>query len=263
MAHLLIQDTDTLVGAVLDDAALDVAGNSARQLLSGLRLPTPVTGPDGHCTATGPIEALPTLTGQLVDGPAPDPNRPSDTAFALTMRVNPGTGWITLAGPTVAEPGDAGGMAALPPELVPYNPAAAGDPARLRSGMILRTGAVEELRFSYTNARLLANYPAAQLNVVRESGPAPLPTADTVPVTYGLSRKILLQTPVRLPIPAAPAPLTGNVTCWPFPNRCSPAPGLTPRLATSWFARAATAPASPPTPCSTQPSRRSCCHPPR
>jgi hypothetical protein len=129
VAHLLIQDTDTLVGAVLDDAALDVAGNSARQLLSGLRLPTPVTGPDGHCTATGPIEALPTLTGQLVDGPAPDPNRPSDTAFALTMRVNPGTGWITLAGPTVAEPGDAGGMAALPPELVPYNPAAAGDPA--------------------------------------------------------------------------------------------------------------------------------------
>ena len=223
--HLPIQGVDSLVAAVLArDVARNVSADSARQLLSGLRLPSPVYGPlhpddpQDHATATGPLQPLYALTGQQAAAPAPDLEHPDEIALEVTFSVHDDAPWITLADSTVAGPEDA-----------------------LPEGRIVRTGAADTLLFRYTNAQLAADYPALVLTVPAGHRPQPLPAGETVPVTYGLDHRIVLQSAVPLPLPpiadgsaeptgarrpgraaGAPsedAPLTGTATVWPFPAR--------------------------------------------
>ncbi|HEU5331423.1 MAG TPA: LysM peptidoglycan-binding domain-containing protein [Actinocrinis sp.] len=218
VTQLPIQATDTLVGAVLDRAALGVGANSARQLLSGLSLPAPVPDPDGHVDATGPLSPLFTLTGQMADGPAPGSRPPNEVALDVTVRVDPDArGWVTLAGSTVAR---SAGPGALPAKLAPFNPAAAQDPGRVHPGMILSSGPVDQLVYRYTDEQLGDLYPGDALSLPVPVAVEPLAVSERVPTTYGLGRKIPLQTPIVLPIPlsgTAEDALTGTATLWPFP----------------------------------------------
>lgn len=225
VAHLLVQSIDTLVGAVIDAAALGVAGNSARQLLSGQRLPDRIVAPDGRVTAGPETHPLYTLTGQMGVGPAPDAGPPEQVALQVDFGVEPGVPWIELSGSAVAQPDPAFpavNRAVLPPEYEPFNPAVAHDPGRLRPGMILRTGAVDALGFRITYATLGQRYPGVGLTVKPLAGPAALPTAVAVPLAYDLPRRIALQAPkpAELAIPQeGAAPLTGQATVWPFPPK--------------------------------------------
>lgn len=202
--HLPLQGVDALVDAVLASrAASDVSGNSSRQLLSGLRLPAPVyrrlhpDDPREQATATGAPVALYQLTGQQADSPAPDLEHPDQTALEVTFSVHAGVPWVTLADSTVAGPDDAA-----------------------PTGQIIRTGAADTLTFRYTNAQLDADYPALELRIPSGVAPQPLPTAETVPVTYGLDHRIVLQSAIPLPLPpAGDVPLSGTATIWPFPAR--------------------------------------------
>lgn len=215
--HLPAQRLESLVAAVLaHDVARNVSANSARQLLSGLRLPGPVYGPlrpddpRDHATATGPLQPLYALTGQQAASPAPDLEHPDEIALEVTFSVHDDAPWITLADSIVAGPGDAA-------------------PA----GRIVRTGAADTLTFRYTNGQLAEDYPTLVLTVPDGHRPQPMPAGETVPVTYGLDHRIVLQSAVPLPLPpiadgatgtaaGAPsqdAPLTGTATVWPFPSR--------------------------------------------
>jgi LysM repeat protein len=224
VTHLPVQDIDDLVDAVLDsDAAAHVAGNSCRQLMSGLRLPEPETGPDGHTTATGPLSPLYTLTGQMASGPAPDSSRPQETGLEVKVHVDAGAAsWIRLIGSAVVEAGhSAEELAARLPELARLNPALAAAPERIRPGLIIRTAETDELVFTYTNLQLAEHYPDPDepLLVQPVAGPSPLPLADVVPTTYGADRRIALQTPQPLPIPAEGSEaLTGISSAWPLPE---------------------------------------------
>ncbi|WP_432973878.1 hypothetical protein [Dactylosporangium sp. CA-233914] len=96
IAHLLVHGIDDLVAAVLDDATEVIGARSARNLLSGTRLPAPVYDPDRHASATGPLTAIADLVGQQF--PAPAPAGP-DNAVALELTVTANAdaaGWITL-----------------------------------------------------------------------------------------------------------------------------------------------------------------------
>ncbi|NUR27676.1 MAG: hypothetical protein HOV83_17840, partial [Catenulispora sp.] len=225
VAHLLVQTIDKLVDAVIDEAALNVAGNSARQLLSGQRLPQRNVAPDGRVTAGPETDPLVMLTGQMGVGPSPNAGPPDQVALQVDFGVEPGVPWIALSGSAVAQPDPAAhapGRAVLPPEYEPFNPAVVHDPDRLRPGMILRTGAVDAVGFRITYGTLLQRYPGAVLTVKPVAGPAALPTVVAVPLAYDLPRRIALQAPkpTELAIPQdGAAPLTGQATVWPFPPK--------------------------------------------
>ncbi|MEZ0109717.1 hypothetical protein ABH920_003731 [Catenulispora sp. EB89] len=229
IARLPAQEIDRLVEAVADQAAGTVAANSARQLMSGQRLPLPgstfPTTPDG-APAAEPLAPLYELTGQLVDGPAPDGGDPSRVALDVAVSVNqsPENTWVRLSGSTVADADVVQAFAdsgILPADAAAHNPALAADPARLRPGMILLTGPTDALTYQYTNSQLRALYPPFGMTARTPFTVEALPTSERVPTVYGLSRKTALQTPVMLRLPWRPddrdAPLTGTATLWPFP----------------------------------------------
>lgn len=71
------------------------------------------------------------------------------------------------------------------------------------------------LGFTFTNAELKAQYPAAGLAVEPHEGPAAIPLGEAVPVTHGLDHRTVLQAAVPLAIPSADPALTPSL--WRFP----------------------------------------------
>lgn len=239
-AHVPAHYTDTLVDEVLDGSAVrDIFAQTARNVLSGARLPAPARDDAGRTAAIGALTSVCDLTGQQLAAPAPDPARPGDVRLEITVTVNPeAAAWIALVGSVVAGPADtvAGLASAADGEsgFADLNPELAADPTRLRAGLIVRTGPAAALKFSYTNAELQQLYPATGLVVTpfTGQGPAPLPVADKVPRTYGLDLRIELQAPMPLPLPEAmaadqpsrrPGPLAdvpapAGASAWPLPE---------------------------------------------
>ncbi|MGJ4953559.1 hypothetical protein [Bradyrhizobium sp. HKCCYLS20291] len=219
--HLPVQDIDALVARVMTGAAPpSISGLSSRLLLSGLQLPGPVVDQDTkQITANGPLTALYGLTGQQFTGPAPNLNQPNDTALNVTFTADSGFGWIELQdSTTVGSSETLDALLARVPHAHELN-GALTRPGRVAPGLVVHTGAVASLKFSYTNADLDKRYPASGLGLSPVGGPAPLAMAGQTPRTYGLDQRVELQAPEALPIPKAGiTPLTGNPSLWPLPD---------------------------------------------
>ncbi|WP_168355872.1 hypothetical protein [Sphingomonas gei] len=210
---------DTLVSLVLTGKGFtDITAQSSRQLMSGLRLPGPVSEGDGPARATGPMTAMASLSGQQLTGPPP--GTATTPSITITATLDSGFDWIGLVDSIVAEEGETRvALEARAPAALSGNRRLAQSPdAEPMAGTILQLDAVDQLDFAYTPADLNGLYPAASLTVVPFSGPEALPLSVEVPVTYGLSNRIELQVTAPLAIPAeGVTPKTGNPSLWPFP----------------------------------------------
>lgn len=223
VVHLPVQSIDALVGAVLaGEAPARISAMCSRFLLAGLRLPAPEQNAQGHTVATGPATSLYDLTAQQFASPVPDPDQPTVVRLQLTVTVNTGATWVELASSTtVGQAEDVPTIAArtnFDAAILLARNRALALPGRLQPGIVIDTGSVLQLVFSYTNAHLAEDYPATGFAVLPSSGPAPLSLAARRILTYGLDHRIELQSPVALPIPQLTAPLTGNASLWPFPE---------------------------------------------
>ncbi|HEY9285233.1 MAG TPA: LysM peptidoglycan-binding domain-containing protein, partial [Pyrinomonadaceae bacterium] len=212
--HLLVQDIDTLVARVLaGDGPRQVSATTSRYFFSGLRLRAPADKA-GHKVAEGPLTSLYDLTGQQFPGPSPSA---PGVALEVTATLDPAADWIELVGSTVTgddETYDALVARAPGARDLRLNPALRAE--RLRPGMIVHTGVINELVFSYTAGQL--NYPSDGLALAPASGPAAMPLAGKNPRTYGLDHRIALQSAAALPIPiVGTAPAAGVASLWPFP----------------------------------------------
>jgi hypothetical protein len=217
--HLPAQSIDDLVNHVLSGKTLaDIAGMSSRYLLAGLRLPAPEDSGGGHMAATGPLTSVYDLSGQQIVGPQPDMSQPGEVALSLSVTVNTGTSWIELMGSTTV--GVEESYEALTERVSRLQELNLGlaDPGRLRQGMVVHTGTVSQLDFSYSNQDLHNDYPVTGLSVSPHDGPRPLPRANQVPRTYGLDHHIELQSPLALPVPGDATSLAGSASLWPFPD---------------------------------------------
>ncbi|HKP51304.1 MAG TPA: hypothetical protein VJ183_01485 [Chloroflexia bacterium] len=217
--HLPAQRIDDLVAQVLSDKTVaNIAGMSSRYLLAGLRLPAPEDSSEGHMAATGALTSVYDLTGQQFGGPQPDMSKPGEVALSLSVIVNAGTDWIELMGSSTV--GGEESFTALTERVSRLQELNLGlaDPGRLRPGMVVHTGVVSQLNFSYSNQDLNKDYPVTGLSVSPHDGPRSLPLSNEVPRTYGLDHHIELQSPLVLPIPGGSASLVGSASLWPFPE---------------------------------------------
>lgn len=223
--HVPVSGVDTLVALVLEgDAVTTITGRSARQLLSGTRLPAPVDV-GGTAYATGPMTAMNALSGQQLVGPAPGPG--STEALSITVRTDPGIDWIQFTGTTtVAAEETFESLLGRAPEALAYNRALlaehGADPegrSSLPEGALVQTGVATELAFTYTQTELQTLYPAPSLTVSPVRPPAALVLGERVPVLHGLDQRIELQVGTGVAIPQdAGAPKAGNPSLWPFPS---------------------------------------------
>lgn len=179
LAQLPAQAVDTLVAETCSGARLtDLAHQVSRNLLSGVRLPLPQAGRDGHALATGPLTALAELTGQQLPAPPLDAGATLAVTVTKTDPADPELGWLVL------DPGPSAGT----------------------------------ITYGYDESALRDRYPASRLAVTpRAPGPRALPVAGEVPRTYGLDHRVTLQAAAPLPIPGAVATAGGGPTLWPFP----------------------------------------------
>lgn len=218
VSHPPVVTIASLVTAVMAGTApANAAGMTARQLLSGQYLPAPhPTQVPGQVDATGPLTPLLDLTGQQVNGPAPDQTKPADVGFSATVGVADGCTWIELVTSTTSGADESlDALRARLPRLVELNPAIAA-PGRLRGGLLLHAELTNTLILEFTNAQLAGMYPSAGLALAPTIGPKPLPVAGKVPRTYGLDHRVQLQVPAPLAFNPASGPLVGTWTVWPF-----------------------------------------------
>ncbi|MFF5722544.1 hypothetical protein [[Kitasatospora] papulosa] len=173
------QTTDELVRTVCGGSGLTtISAQASRTLLSGTRLPAPEADERGITRATGPLTGMFVLTGQQSGLPVT-----AESGLAVTVRRSPrapAQEWITFA--------DTDGTT------------------------------VETLTFGYDGAELAERCPASGLTRLPVSGPKALPAAGTVPRTYGLEKRLMLQVACGLRIPGADTPQAGAPTLWPFPS---------------------------------------------
>jgi LysM repeat protein len=96
--HLPLQKTKPLVDRATGPAGLSaISAQTSRQLLAGVRLPTPVYDTNKTAHATGDPAGLAALTGQQLDAPAPDRSDPTATRFTATVAAATGAPkWFKL-----------------------------------------------------------------------------------------------------------------------------------------------------------------------
>ncbi|MCW3085509.1 MAG: hypothetical protein JWP12_2875 [Bacteroidetes bacterium] len=215
------QDIDVLIAQILQgDSFAAIVNQSSRMLMSGLQLPG-LKEENGHVV---PDEANPLpiydLTGQQFSITVDD-SQP--TAVALALSLFSEQTWIELFNSITVQEGDTlASLEALYPDLLEYNPGL--NEETFKVGMVLLTAPVTtSLDYSYTNADIAADSPAAGLAIQpvppTDVAPSILPVSGTVPRTYGLDHRVELQTPVTIPIPvvAGEENVTGNPGMWVLP----------------------------------------------
>ena len=213
-----VADVDTLVSRILAGKYFtDISAQSSRQLMAGLRLPTPVSVDAGPVRGNGPMTAMASLSGQQFTGPPPGTG--TDPAITIHATLNGGSDWLKLVNSTVA--GNAESRSALatraPTALSANRRLARAPDIAAPAGAILQLETVNQLDFVYTPHDLLGLYPAPSLSITPVSGPVAMPLSVEVPVTYGLSNRVELQVIAPLAIPAqGTAPKAGNPSLWPF-----------------------------------------------
>ena len=217
-----VQAIETLVrDSLAGRSVADLAGQMSRQTLSGLRLPAPQTNHDGIVVATGPMTAFVELTGQQIVGPPPGDDVGAGTGINLDVSANGDAPWITLVDSTITRGESISTLQEHYPAAAKLNLALRarhGEKAVLPAGLILRTGIIEQLNFSYSAADLKARYPVPSLSLAPVEGPVAIPLSALAPESFGLDHEIILQTAQKLALPGAQSALTGQPQLYPFPN---------------------------------------------
>jgi hypothetical protein len=220
--------------------AATVAGQVARFMMHGLRLPAPGEAGGVH-EEMGPMTGLYALTGQQVPGPPPIAgNDPATVRLTLTVTLGRTSTWLAFAdSATVPKRATLAALARAHPLLHLLNPAlraraseyvarrAGTGPAdaarragaaRLPAGMIVMTGVTDSLVIALTERQLEAGYPATGLVPAFDGAIRALPPGRQVPVWYPVNHPIRWQTTVAPALPAA-AGATGAAvpTLWLLP----------------------------------------------
>ncbi|TNE28810.1 MAG: LysM peptidoglycan-binding domain-containing protein [Bacteroidetes bacterium] len=215
------QDIEVLIHDLLTgDSFASIVNQSSQMLMSGLQLPGLKT--EGGHTVPDESKRYPLydMTGQQVTVPV-DNKQPTDVALAVDLTSQ--QSWIVLFDSITVVAGDTlASLEATYPDLLTYNPGLTE--ATLKIGMVLLTGPVtSSLNYSYTHQQVLEKSPATGLSVLpipaTPEAPAAMPLSGTVPKTYGLEHRIVLQSPVSLPIPDIDGGenVSGNPSLWMFP----------------------------------------------
>ena len=212
---------DALVAQLTSGApASTIAGQVSRFLFSGLRVPAPVLGTDGHYHATGALTGLYALTGQQVVGPAPDSTLPpTDVRVQLDITATPASPWIVFSdAAVVAVQEDRPLLAARHAQFDALNPALRL-PGRLRAGQVVRTALAGQLTVAITEEELAEGYPALTLVPDVLTPLRAMPLGRETPVRHGLAQTIPWQAAagVTLPHDPADAAVAGTPSVWPFP----------------------------------------------
>lgn len=215
------QDIDVLINDLLTgDSFASIVNQSSQMLMSGLQLPGLKTE-SGHTVPDESVRLpLYDMIGQQVTVPVDD-QLPNDVALAIDLTSQ--ESWIVLFNSITVVAGDTlASLEATYPDLLTYNPGLTQ--ATLQPGMVLLTGPVTSgLNYSYTNQQVVDKSPATGLSVLpipaTPEAPIAMPLSGTVPKTYGLEHRIVLQSPVTLPIPdiSGGENVSGNPSLWMFP----------------------------------------------
>ncbi|MCT9825452.1 hypothetical protein [Pseudomonas veronii] len=202
----------TLMPKLTGDAPVrDVAGQVARFMLHGQRLPVPGSSDDSQ------LAGIYDLVGQQVSSPAPDATLPPESVrMTLTIAPTQSLKWINLVQTETAPANvDVALFSARAPDFLQRNPAAAAN--RLRPGMILEVGDSATLTLAITEKMLNTGYPATVLAPVLTQAPQALQLWQDVPVRHGLAQRVIWQVPSRPELPCLGAGAAiGMPSFWPF-----------------------------------------------
>lgn len=202
----------TLMRKLTGDAPVrDVAGQVARFMLHGQRLPVPGSSDDSQ------LAGIYDLVGQQVSSPAPDATLPPESVrMTLTIAPTQSLKWINLVQTETAPANvDVALFSARAPDFLQRNPAAAAN--RLRPGMILEVGDSAKLTLVITEKMLNTGYPATVLAPVLTQAPQALQLWQDVPVRHGLAQRVIWQVPSRPELPCLGAGAAiGMPSFWPF-----------------------------------------------
>lgn len=241
VSNVPIIDIEQLVHVVLSgDAVTHVTARSARQVLSGTRLPAPKSDGKNTKRATGDLTPMSTLTGQQFVGPAPPRKkaiskkqltneRSKTNADPLALRIvvtkTVQAKWINFVDTTVVKANDTlSSLSSRAPQMRDYNAsltstAISGPDGELpfTQGTILHANTAANLIYSFKKSELKDSYPAPNVTITAPIGPAAAKLSLSVPVTHGLDHRIELQTQTPLQMPNhRSVPKAGNPSLWPF-----------------------------------------------
>ncbi len=206
IAHLPVQVIDTLVDSSIAEHLPDIVGRASRQLLAGMRIPSPQYDGNGTASASGPLGSLLTLTGQQFPSVAPS-SQPDAPGLEMKLTVNADAQFITLVSSGTTAPGHAANATRNPGLL-----------SERALGLVYFGDPVPELDFLYSASDLASRYPAASFALAPIVQPEALPLASFSPVRYGLDHEIPLQTPIQLAIPGSANAPNSAPSAWRFPE---------------------------------------------
>jgi LysM repeat protein len=201
-----------------------ISGMLSRFFLHGLRLPAPEQNPDGSITATGPMTGLYELTGQQVNGIAPDSSKdPEDIRTVVSFTEKIQKNWVEFYDSyTINSEDTIENLEAKHTQLRRNNPAIHME-GRLNPGLIILTGQIPKdgetgLQINIKEKHLRDGYPSETLQPEIVAPLSAMKLSETTPKSYSLQQNILWQTPVLIELPEQDSntQLTGTPYIWLF-----------------------------------------------
>jgi LysM repeat protein len=212
---------EQLVMALIEGQGLanQISGQISRFLLHGVRAPSP----DASDPLTAPLQSIFDLSRQQFAGPDPVDYSGGQTYPIVVSLTNPADqSWISFEASETAGAGDT--LASLRARIADFdqrNPAAAGNPDRIRPGRIVRTGDVTDLTITITHDEMVAGYPTRTFTPDVVTPLAPLRLYRLVPLRYGVQQYLGWQAGAAITLPSsadAVDPVTGGPGIWMFPD---------------------------------------------